>query len=65
MNTTEPRPEEPRPKAKPEEKVGVGVNIPADELAEMRRVMCVDMNGPAVLALARKGLAAEIAKEQR
>lgn len=55
MNTSE---------SKPEEKVGVGVNIPPDELAEMKRVTCVDLSGPAVLALARKGLAAELAKEK-
>jgi hypothetical protein len=47
-----------------EEKIGVGVNVPASELAEMRRVTCVDLSGPAVLALARKGLAAELAKEK-
>ena len=47
-----------------EEKIAVGVNVPASELAEMRRVTCVDLSGPAVLALARKGLAAELAKEQ-
>lgn len=47
-----------------EEKIGVGINIPAKELAEMRRVTCVDLSGPAVLALARKGLAAELAKEK-
>lgn len=47
-----------------EEKINVGVNIPPEELAEMKRVTCVDLNGPAVLALARKGLAAELAKEQ-
>lgn len=47
-----------------EEKISVGVNVPASELAEMRRVTCVDLSGPAVLALARKGLAAELAKEQ-
>ena len=47
-----------------EEKIAVGVNVPASELAEMRRVTCVGLSGPAVLALARKGLAAELAKEQ-
>lgn len=46
------------------EKISVGVNVPASELAEMRRVTCVDLAGPTVLALARKGLAAELAKEQ-
>ena len=48
-----------------DEKVNVGINIPASELAEMRRVTCVDLNGPAVLALARKGLAVELAKEAK
>ena len=47
-----------------EEKINVGINIPPEELALMKRVTCVDLNGPAVLALARKGLAAELAKEQ-
>ena len=46
-----------------EEKIPVCVSIPPSELAEMRRVTCVDASGPAVLALARKGLAAELAKE--
>ena len=46
-----------------EEKINVGVNIPASELKEMRRVSCVDLSGPAVLAMARKGLAAEKEKE--
>ena len=45
-------------------KINVGIYVPADELAEMRRVMCVDAAGPAVLALSRKGLAAEKAKEE-
>ena len=45
-----------------DEKIQVGVNIPAVELAEMKSVTCVDLSGPAVLALARKGLAAEKAK---
>lgn len=40
-------------------KVGVGISIPAEELAEMRRVACIDLSGPAILSLARKGLAAE------
>ena len=44
------------------EKINVGVNIPASELAEMRQITCVDLSGPAVLALARKGLAVEKAK---
>ncbi len=46
-----------------EEKIPVCVSIPPSELTEMRRVTCVDASGPAVLALARKGLAAELAKE--
>ena len=40
-------------------KINVGVNIPADELEEMKRMLCVDSSGPAVLAMARKGVIAE------
>lgn len=45
-----------------DEKVNIGIAIPRRELNEMRRVSCIDRNGTAVLAMARKGLAAE--KEQ-
>ena len=47
-----------------EEKIAVCVNIPPGELAEMKRVMCVDLSGTVILALARKGLAMELAKEK-
>lgn len=40
-------------------KINVGLNIPADELEEMKRMSCVDSSGPAVLAMARKGVASE------
>lgn len=40
-------------------KINVGISMPAGELAEMRRVACIDLSGPAVLSLARKGLVAE------
>lgn len=50
-NTTNTQPED--------TKINVGVNIPADELDEMKRMLCVDLSGPAVLAMARKGVAAE------
>ena len=46
-----------------EKKIAVGVNLYKSELAEMQRVTCVDLSGPAVLAMARKGLAAEKEKE--
>ena len=42
-----------------DEKIQVGVTIPTAELDEMKRMSCVDSSGPAVLAMARKGLAAE------
>lgn len=42
-----------------DEKIQVGVTIPTAELAEMKSVTCVDLSSAAVLALARKGLAAE------
>jgi nitrogen fixation protein len=44
------------------EKVNVGITIPKKELEEMRSFARVDLNGPAVLSLARKGL--EVQKRQ-
>lgn len=39
-----------------DQKVSVGVTMPTSELKEMKRITCIDLNGTAVLALARKGL---------
>ena len=40
-------------------KINVGVYVPKKELEEMRDLSKVDLNGPAVLAMARKGVEAE------
>ena len=40
-------------------KINVGLYIPTSELEEMKRMSCVDSSGPAVLAMARKGVVAE------
>lgn len=53
-----PRKKEPKPRVV-RKKVNVGITIFDDELDEMRKVTCIDLNGPAVLSLARKGLAYE------
>lgn len=42
-----------------EQRVGVGLTIPKDELDEMKRVIRVDLSSTAVLSLARKGLEVE------
>ena len=47
---------EPKPVRK---KVNVGITMYDDELDEMRMLSRVDLNGPAVLSMARKGVAAE------
>lgn len=45
------------------ERIQVGITLPKKELDDMRRASHVDLNGPAVLAMARKGLEAEKAKK--
>lgn len=42
-----------------QKKVNVGIHIPKKELEEMRAAARVDLSGPAVLAMARRGLEAE------
>lgn len=42
-----------------QKKINVGIYIPKKELEEMRAAARVDLSGPAVLAMARKGLEAE------
>lgn len=49
--------------AKNQKKVNVGICIPKKELDEMRAAARVDLSGPAVLAMARKGLEAEKAEK--
>lgn len=44
--------------AKPK-KINVGIYIPKKELEEMRAAARIDLSGPAVLAMARRGLEAE------
>ena len=46
-------------KSSKDKKINVGIAMLPSEIAEMRRVACVDLSGPAVLSLARKGLVAE------
>lgn len=41
------------------EKINVGIYIDEDELLEMKDLSKVDSNGPAVLAMARKGVESE------
>ena len=48
-----------------QKKVNVGIYIPKKELKEMRTAARVDLNGPAVLAMARKGLEAEKAERSK
>ena len=40
-------------------KINVGIYVPKKELDEMKELTKVDLNGPAVLAMARKGVEAE------
>lgn len=49
--------------AKNQKKVNVGICILKKELDEMRAAARVDLSGPAVLAMARKGLEAEKAEK--
>lgn len=44
---------------KKQKKINVGIYIPKKELEEMRAAARVDLSGPAVLAMARKGLEAD------
>lgn len=44
-------------------KVNVGINLPKKELDEMMAAARIDLRGPAVLAMARKGL--EVNKAER
>lgn len=46
-------------KTKTENKVNVGIYIKESELEEMKDLSKVDSNGPAILAMARKGVDAE------
>lgn len=46
-------------KKKQTKKINVGVTIDKSELDEMRAASRVDLNGPAILSMARKGLIAE------
>lgn len=50
---------------KNKKKVNVGICIPKKELEEMRAAARVDLSGPAVLAMARKGLEAEKAEKAK
>lgn len=44
-------------------KINVGIMIDKSELGEMLAASRIDLNGPAVLSMARKGLAAEKAEK--